>query len=172
MNWTDLLKTEIDEVYAATDGLMKHVDGDLSWKPSAENNWMTMGQLLMHLTNACGFCCKGFATGDWGLPDGTEIPEGEAMLPPAEKMASVETLEQARQMLADDKALALRTIDETGEDNLTHKPAPAPWDPRPVPLGRRMLGMVQHLGQHRDQLFYYLKLQGKPVNTHTLYGME
>ncbi|MDH3592419.1 MAG: DinB family protein, partial [Planctomycetota bacterium] len=75
------------------------------------------------------------------------------------------------QKLADDKALALRTIDETGEDNLTHKPAPAPWDPRPVPLGRRMLGMVQHLSQHKDQLFYYLKLQGKPVTTHTLYGM-
>ncbi|MDE0394080.1 MAG: hypothetical protein OYK82_04805, partial [Gammaproteobacteria bacterium] len=26
-------------------------------------------------------------------------------------------------------------------------------------------GMIWHLAQHKGQLFYYLKLQGKPVNT-------
>jgi hypothetical protein len=28
-----------------------------------------------------------------------------------------------------------------------------------------------HLAQHKGQLFYYLKLQGKPVNTTDLWGM-
>jgi hypothetical protein len=31
--------------------------------------------------------------------------------------------------------------------------------------------MIQHLAQHKGQLFYYLKLQGKPVNTAHLWGM-
>jgi hypothetical protein len=31
--------------------------------------------------------------------------------------------------------------------------------------------MVEHLAQHKGQLFYYFKLQGKPVNTGHLWGM-
>jgi hypothetical protein len=31
--------------------------------------------------------------------------------------------------------------------------------------------MLGHLTQHKGQLFYYLKLQGKPVNTGDLWGM-
>jgi hypothetical protein len=31
--------------------------------------------------------------------------------------------------------------------------------------------MVGHLNQHKGQLFYYLKLQGKDVNTMHLWGM-
>jgi hypothetical protein len=31
--------------------------------------------------------------------------------------------------------------------------------------------MVTHLDVHKSQLFYYLKLQGKPVNTAHLWGM-
>jgi hypothetical protein len=30
---------------------------------------------------------------------------------------------------------------------------------------------IHHLQQHKGQLFYYLKLQGKPVNTEHLWGM-
>jgi len=40
-----------------------------------------------------------------------------------------------------------------------------------MPLGHRLLGMVGHLELHKAQLFYYLKLQGKPVNTMHMYGM-
>jgi hypothetical protein len=38
-------------------------------------------------------------------------------------------------------------------------------------LGRRLLQMVDHLKAHKGQLFYYLKLQGKPVNTHDYWGV-
>ena len=37
-------------------------------------------------------------------------------------------------------------------------------------LGRQLLQMVQHLDRHKSQLFYYLKLQGKPVTTAELWG--
>lgn len=51
------------------------------------------------------------------------------------------------------------------------RPTPAPWDPTAMPLGQRLLEMVGHLKNHKGQLFYYLKLQGLPVNTTHLYGM-
>ncbi len=39
------------------------------------------------------------------------------------------------------------------------------------PLGFQLHQMVRHLDEHKAQLFYYLKLQGKPVNTGDLWGM-
>jgi uncharacterized damage-inducible protein DinB len=38
-------------------------------------------------------------------------------------------------------------------------------------LGHRCMHMVGHLAHHKSQLYYYLKLQGNPVNTHDLYGI-
>jgi len=38
-------------------------------------------------------------------------------------------------------------------------------------LGQRLLQMAYHLGSHKAQLFYYLKLQGVPVHTGHLWGM-
>jgi len=49
----------------------------------------------------------------------------------------------------------------------------APWEPENArSLGLHCLSMVQHLDSHRHQLFYYLKLMGKDVNTMTLWGMK
>ncbi len=61
MNWKELLKSEIESTYKLTEGLLDLVDDDsLDWRPSAENNWMTMGKLLMHITNSCGAPMRGF----------------------------------------------------------------------------------------------------------------
>ena len=101
MNWTELLKNEIESVYNATDGLLDLVDEDsLDWKPSEGSNWMTVGQLLMHLTIACGAPMRGYVTGDWGLPEGVDINDfsqvreviglsQEEDLPPAEKLPTI-----------------------------------------------------------------------------------
>lgn len=162
MDWNTLLRSEIETTYKAADGLIAMVDDDaLDWKPSTGENWMTMGQLLRHMTEACGVSCRGFVTGDW-MSD-TE------MLPPAEKMQTVASVEEARTLLAADKQLSLEMLEQAA----THmeRAAPAPWDPTPMPLGQRLLQMVEHLSTHKGQLFYYLKLQGKPVNTMHLYGM-
>jgi hypothetical protein len=175
MNWTALLKAGVAQTYPATDALMaKLTDRELGWKPATGANWMTAGQLLMHLTNACGFCCRGFATGDWGLPPGTEMQDlpPEAMLPPAEKLPAVSSVAEARDLLAADRALALQVIDQVGETDLHGKMVVAPWDPgHPKSLGEHFLGMIWHLGSHKSQLFYYLKLMGRPVHTGDLWGM-
>jgi len=91
---------------------------------------MTTGQLLKHITNACGAACKGFVTGDWGLPEAVKLEDlsPEQMLPPAEMMPGIESVEIARKLLAEDKALALRMIDQAGEDDLANRQIVAPWD--------------------------------------------
>ncbi len=174
MKWTEILKSEAEQAYKVTEGLLKLVDKDkLNWKPATGGNWMTTGQLLHHLTQACGAGCKGFVTGDWGMPPGVDPSKmkPEEMLPPAEKMPTVKSIEEANKLLADDKRTAMRMIVEAGEQNLETKKAPAPWDPSPMVLGNRLLQMVNHLNIHKSQLYYYLKLQGKPVNTSHLWGM-
>lgn len=174
MDWTTLIKAELETNYKAAGGLMEMVDdAALSWKPAGGTNWMTTGQLLMHLTDSCGATFKGFVTGDWGLPAGADpakLPP-EEMLPPAEKMKAIGSVAEAKKLLEEDRKLALEMLQKSGESKLETQPAPAPWDPRDVKLGYRLLQMVGHLNQHKGQLYYYLKLQGKPVNTMHLWGM-
>jgi hypothetical protein len=169
MNWTALLNAEIENVYHATEDLMKLVDAKaLSWKPATGANWMTTGQLLEHLTSACGACIRGFVTGDWGMP---ADPTMDDMLPPAEKMASAKSPKEALEKLAADKKVALEMVKKAGEKDLAGKKVSAPWNPEEWELGRQCLHMVGHLATHKAQLFYYLKLQGKPVHTGSLWGM-
>ncbi len=70
-----------------------------------------------------------------------------------------------------DKAIALEMIDWAGEHDLANRGVAAPWAPgKELALGYYLLEMVRHLDQHKGQLFYYLKLQGQPVNTVDLWG--
>ena len=174
MNWTQLLKQEIESTYATTAKLLDRVDPEgLDWKPQSGYNWMTVRQLLKHIGNACGAGCKGFVSGDWGLPPGMKMEDlpPEEMLPLAEKLPGVESVEEAKKLLLEDKALALRIIDQAGENDLAHRKVAAPWAPGvEFALGRQLLQMVRHLDVHKGQLFYYLKLQGKAVNTPDLWG--
>ena len=174
MNWTQLLEGQIKYEFRVADALLARVEeGSLDWKPSTGSNWMTTGQLCMHLTSSCGMAMKGFVTGDWGMPGGMDPADmkPEDMLPPAEKMPAVSSVAEARELLAKDEQAALESVAAAGEEDLASKPTPAPWDPTPMPLGQRCLSLVAHLSQHKGQLFYYLKLQGKPVDTHDLWGM-
>ena len=174
MNWKELLEAEINSTYAVTERLLALVDDDgLQWKPATGHNWMTTGQLLMHITSSCGMCFRGFVTGDWGMPEGKEVSEltPEEQLPPAEKLPAIGSVAEAKRLLGEDRRVALAMLAACSEEDLAHKPAPAPWDPTAVVLGHRLLQMVEHLKQHKGQLFYYLKLQGKPVNTGDLWGM-
>jgi uncharacterized damage-inducible protein DinB len=174
MNWKELIEAGIDENYKVTYGLLGLVEDDtLDWKPETGSNWMTTGQLLKHITTACGFCIKGFVTGDWGMPEGMDPSDmsPDDMLPPAEKLPTVSSVAEARKLLEEDEKTGRDFLSRCTEDDLANKIAPAPWDPSEMKLGHRLLQMVIHLQQHKGQLFYYLKLQGKDVNTQHLWGM-
>jgi hypothetical protein len=174
MNWTELLRSEIQSAYGVAEKLLdKTTDKMLEWKPSSGSNWMTTGQLIMHLSSACGQPFKGFITGDWGMPEGVDVNnmKPEEMIPPAEKMPAAASIAECRKLLQEDKKAALEALAKCSEEVLAKKPAPAPWEPTPMILGQRLLQMIDHLKAHRGQLFYYLKLQGLPVNTGDYWGM-
>ena len=170
MNWTELLKSEVETTYSCTQNLIDMVDPDsLDWKPATGSNWMTVGQLLQHLTDACGGAMRGFVTGDWGIPPDVELAP-EEMLPPAEKLPRASSIAQTKALLAEDKQTALEMLAQCSEQDLAEKLVSAPWDPRELALGYQLLQMAWHLGSHKAQLFYYLKLQGQPVNTGHLWS--
>ncbi len=174
MNWTQLLKSEIESTYASTQRLLDKVDpGTLDWKPATGQNWMTVGQLLRHLADSCGTAFRGFVTGDWGMPEGVKMEDlpPDQMLPPAEKMPTAASIAETKRLLAEDQALALKILAGVSDEELATRETAAPWNPgTKYALGRHLLQMVQHLEKHKSQLFYYLKLQGKPVNTGDLWG--
>lgn len=163
MDWVKLIKSEMEDAYRATEGLMDLVDEDaLDWKPEAGENWMSTSELLRHLTNACGWCSANFVRDKW-----TQIMAGEG----GELTTTVASVAEAKADLAKDKAQAFEAVEQAGNDELGSKMVSAPWDPTERPLGQHLLQMAGHLSQHKSQLFYYLKLQGKPVNTFTLWGL-
>lgn len=174
MNWTQFLISEVVTTYATTAKLLDKVDeNSLGWKPADGCNWMTTGQLLKHIANACGSGCKGLVTGNWGLPGGKKYEDLSAaeIMPPAAMLPTVQSVEEARRLLAEDEAVALQMINEAGESDLGDREVFAPWAPGVrLALGSQIFQMVKHLGYHKSQLFYYLKLQGKPVNTVDLWG--
>ncbi len=173
MNLTDVLKQEAEHMYVVTEKLFQLVDaGKLDWKPSTGSNWMTVGQLVQHCTNACGDTIKGFVTGDWGLPEGMSFEDlpPDQLLQPAENLPTVDNIEQALELLAKDKQAAFHYLEEAGEENLLSQKSSAPWGGPEVTLFQHLYQMIGHLGQHKGQLFYYLKLQGKDVNTSDLWG--
>ncbi len=175
MEWKSFLAAELEDLYRVTNALFDEVDdADLDWKPETGENWMTTGQLLHHIAWGNGPGFKGFVTGDWGMPEGLDLSDmaPEEMLPPAEKMSSVSSVAEAKATLAKDQALAAEVLAGVSEEDLAGKEIAAPWNPgESFALGRHLLHSIHHTLQHKGQLFYYLKLQGKPVNTQHLWGM-
>lgn len=164
MGWKDTLTQQTKGAYKATEGLIDLLtDDDLGWKPATGENWMTIGQLLEHLSESCGTLMRSFVTGEWNLPEGG--------MQPADKLPTIANLDEAKQRLAADKQAALSTLAELADDDLCNRKVSAPWDKEPLPLGHQLGFMAAHLESHRSQLFYYLKLMGKPVHTGHLWGM-
>ena len=176
MNISGLLKKQVEDSYGATLAMLDLVDETaLDWKPATGDNWMTMGQLLRHLEHSCGLIAACFVANDWSVlaefaESGGE-PDPETGLLPASAMSPCENIAAARAAIEVDKAKALAAIDEAGEERIINEEGVAPWNPTPRTLGFNLLECVQHLNSHKAQLFYYLKLQGKPVHTGTLWGM-
>ncbi len=103
----------------------------------------------------------------------SEAPEGhESMLPPAEALPTVTSVEEARKLLTEDREIAYAVVENAGEERLDGEMSAAPWEEgNSRCLGMHCMNMTQHLDSHRHQLFYYLKLMGKDVNTMNLWGM-
>ena len=151
MNWTELLKSEVESSYKAAGKLMDKVGADtLEWKPATGENWMTVGQLLKHISDACGTPAKGFVTGDWGMPEGMKVEDlsPEQMLPPAGKMPAIGSVDEAKRLLAEDKVLTLRMIDEAGEDALANRQVASAF--RSLSNGQDYLDYLLNISKSED----------------------
>jgi uncharacterized damage-inducible protein DinB len=174
MTLTDVLLEEAETTYGVAERLFRRVaDDDLSWTPPGDETWMTVGQLLMHCANfGCGKAAQGFVKGDWGLSDGTAVEDLAARdhVPPAAALPSVQSVEQALELLDKDRRLAVNCIAAAGEQELLGRRLTAPWGGPAISLFQHLLHVIAHLAQHKGQLFYYLKLMGKDVATGDLWG--
>jgi len=175
MTLTRILLEEAETTYATAERLFLRVtNAELSWRPAQGSNWMTMGQLLMHCAAyGCGKAIQGFVRGDWGLPENKEAGNSDADLhvPPAEALPAFESVDQALELLAQDRKLALTCIADSNEADLLTRRLTAPRGGPETPLFQHLLRMIEHLAQHKGQLFYYLKLMGKDVRTSNLWGV-
>ncbi len=170
MTLTQVLLGEADVTYAVTERLFRRVrDDELAWAPPLGENWMSVGQLLMHCACfGCGKAVRGFVTGDWGAGD--DEATAQEHIPPAGRLPCVKTVAEALDLLAEDRQLAVASIRAAGEDDLLKRAMVAPWGGPEMPLVQHLLRMIAHLAQHKGQLFYYLKMMGGDVNTEDPWG--
>lgn len=170
-----ILLEKAETTYTITKKLFHLVsDNDISWKPASGKNWMTVGQLLMHCANfGCGKAIQGFVKDDWKILDDETSQDLDASdhVPPAESLPTVKKVQEALELLENDRKVARRWINEVDEDDLLARRIIAPWGGPEFSLFQHLLLMIEHLAQHKGQLFYYLKLMGKDVNTRDLWGM-
>jgi hypothetical protein len=63
------------------------------------------------------------------------------------------------------------TFKNLTEEDFNSRIVQAPWEPRPRPLLDFMMQTMEHLSNHRMQLYIWLKLSGEKLDTRHLYGM-
>ena len=161
----------MDKLRPSTEKLMKMAPTDkLDWKPM-EGNFLTLGQVLEHLTTGLeGVRC--FITGDWGMeltPEG-ELPPEMEVLPPAEKFPSCDPY-AALKKLDESYKSAKESLGRLSEEDFRSKMVKPPWGEE-GPMWEMLLSLLEHQINHKFQLFFYLKMLGLPVNTITLYMGE
>ncbi len=176
-----ILLAQATATYDVTGRLFALVtDADLLWKPASGDNWMSVGQLLMHCAAfGCGRAVAGFVTGDWvgaEEPGEPRRPGGDAAAaaaehaPPASALPSVATVAEAVRLLAEDRRLTARCLEGVDAAALLMPASQPPWGGPVLSLFEQIQLMIAHLAQHKGQLFYYLKLMGREVGTADLWG--
>jgi hypothetical protein len=133
----------------------------LAWKPGP--TFMSLGQLICHLSDGLGGGLEMLVTGKWPPPE--EMESGMKL----ENMPSC-GVQEALDKLAKDTVILRATLDGISEADFTNRVVSVPWGwkAKMEIMGVSFLG---HFDNHKMQLFTYLKLLGLPVNTETLYGV-
>jgi hypothetical protein len=161
----DALLAKIHEQIDSTGRLIALLPADrLDWTPAAPGAWMPPGVLLGHLLDCmAGFCAvvaavcemtperlSGF-TGLRELPVNHRCPPDEALRRIAVYRAHI------------DEGFALLT------DADLSQPIPTAFAKQGEPVLTLLLGNLEHLINHKHQLFTYLKLLGVDVTSQDLY---
>jgi hypothetical protein len=146
--------------YRPAESMIRMVPADkLDWKPGP--NFMSLGQLLSHLSGGLGSDLQVLITGKWPTPE----EMGESMK--LENLPSC-TVEEALKRLEADKTKLREVISGLTQKDFANKMVSVPWGWQSK-MERMAFSFHEHFTNHKMQLFTYLKLLGLPVNTQTLY---
>lgn len=154
----------VEGIFKAARGLIELTPQDkLGFKP--KEGLMNVGQVLKHLTGCLGESLAMALSNSW-----PEIPE-EEMLPAADKMPSIESVDNALEAIDRDWELFKGEMEKITDGEFNQNQINVPWMPYPMTLLEYMMQAMEHLSNHRMQLFIWLKLSGEDLNTGHLYGM-
>ena len=154
----------IEGYYKAARGLINLTPEDkFDFKPM--EGLMTVAQVLKHVATCLGASLAMAVHNDW-----PEIPEDE-MLPPVEKMPKSNSVEEALKEIDDDWELLKHEMEKITDGEFTGNKVTVPWMPFPMTIEEYMMQAMEHLSNHRMQLFIWLKLAGEKLHTGHLYGM-
>ncbi len=152
-------------IYRATRGLIRLTpDQKLDYKP--QEGLMTVAQVLKHVASALGASLSMAINNSW------PVISGEDMLPAADKLPKSASAAEALQEIDRDWELLKQEIEKITDGEFTLNKIDVPWMPSPMTIEEFMMQAMEHLSNHRMQLFTWLKLSGEALNTGHLYGME
>jgi hypothetical protein len=149
------------QAYRPAETLIRLAPADkLDWRPAP--NFMSLGQLICHLSEGLGDGLRLLVTGEW--PSMEEMDKGMRLenLPACSAAAGLARLEKDNVTLRD----ALAGI---RSEDFAQKVVSVPWGAQGK-IEKMALYFREHFTNHKQQLFTYLKLLGLPVDTTTLYG--
>ncbi len=148
------------DAYRPTEAMFRMVPADkLDWKPAP--NFLTIGQVLYHISAGLGSELQMLITGKWPTPE-----EMQASMKP-ENFPSC-GIEDALARLEKDKTALHQVLADLSEEDFANKIVSVPWGWQGK-FEVMALNFREHFTNHKMQLFTYLKLLGLPVNTQTLY---
>ena len=153
---------KLHEQIERTEHLIRLVPSDkIGWDPRLPQGSTDVGHLLGHLLDCmAGFCAVFYAAFPQQLGDFS----GLQLLPVNHFCGAEEALSRIRQYAAHiGHGFALCT------DNDLPRMVPSVFVPEGEPLATLLLGNLEHLINHKYQLFFYLKLLGIPVTSRDIY---
>jgi hypothetical protein len=142
--------------FRPTEAMLKMVPADkLDWKPGP--SFMTLGQLICHLSDGIGTELRMAVTNAWPKPE--DVKQGQ--MPSCGVQEALDKLEK-------DKTTLQEVLSGISEEDFANKVISVPWGWKSR-TEKMALDFREHFTNHKMQLFTYLKLLGFPVNTETLY---
>lgn len=155
----------VEGIYKATRGLIQLTpENKFNYKPM--DGVFTVDQVIKHSTSSLGSMASMCIHNSW--PKMSQ----EDMLPSAEKSPRVASIKEAIEEIDKDWQQMKDELGNITDDEFNVKMTHAPWMPGPVPIAELMMLSLEHLSNHRYQLFIWLKLSGEKLNTMHLYGMS
>jgi len=154
----------VEGIYRASRGLIQLTPEDkLDFKP--KDGLMTIAQVLKHLSACLGESLTMAIDQSW-----PKMPEGE-MLPTADKLPKSESAAEALKEIDRDWELLKKQSERIDDREFNEKSFQVPWMPFPMTYEEFMMQALEHMSNHRMQLFIWLKLAGLDLHTGHLYGM-